>query len=240
MDVFSKGEITSMNVFPAGNLGSAIKAIRKSFGMTQVEFAERLRTKQGVLTYWEAGKKRPGAEKILEIASITTDAELKAQLLDASGLTDLVTKPAEQTPGGYPKLSIRLLRDAAAAGTPRMIDESEVEQVIEVPKRLLPGESGGEIVAITVKGNSMEPMLLTGSIVFIDLSQRDPKRLVNAMVAARVDGGITIKFLRKMGKQYILIPFHVSPRYEVMPLSGVDGDAIVGRVLGWFSEPPTK
>jgi len=228
--------------FPAKSLGAAIKSVRKSLGMTQVEFSSKIKATQSALANWEAGKKNPLPENLLKISRFTTDEFLKAQFVKASGLSAYVTEQTVSrlpTSSDYPTVNVRLLHDAAAAGTPRMINEHEIERTMVLPKFMFP-DGFGEIIGIRVKGNSMEPMLLTGSIVFIDLSQRDPKRLVNAMVAARVDGGITIKFLRKMGKQYILIPFHVSPRYEVMPLSGVDGDAIVGRVLGWFSEPPTK
>jgi hypothetical protein len=47
--------------------------------------------------------------------------------------------------------------------------------------------------------------------VLIDLTQKDPKRLVNDMVAARdAEGGVTIKWLRKIGNYYMLVPQHTS------------------------------
>lgn len=49
---------------------------------------------------------------------------------------------------------------------------------------------------------------------------------------------VTIKFLRKTRSIYMLVPYHVSPRYDVIPLSGVAGDAIIGKVLTWITEPP--
>ena len=120
-----------------------------------------------------------------------------------------------------------------------MVDESEIEMCIDMPLSLF-HDGHGNVIAIRVKGGSMEPLILSGAVVFIDLSQRDPKRLVNSLVAARVDGGLTIKFLRRTKSMYILVAYHVSPRYDVMPLSELEGDGIVGRVIGWFSEPPKK
>lgn len=228
-----------MGILP---LGAVIRSVRKSLGMTQVEFAEEVGTKQGVVAGWETGKKNPGNEYLLKISALTSDNALKAQLVEASGLGAYVTEQTVSslpTVSDYPTINVRLLHDSAAAGTPRMVNDHEIDRVMILPKFMFPG-CCGEIIAIRVNGNSMEPMLIPGSIVFIDLSQRDPKRLANAMVAARVDGGITIKFLRKSRKMFILVPFHVSPRYEVIPLSDIEGDAIVGRVLGWFSEPPAK
>ena len=222
------------------NIGVSIKRIRNSFDMTQIKFSEAIETTQGRLSAWEKGVKRPSAESVLKIASLTTDESLKRQLLDASGLSAFVpqSEPKASTEG-YPTLSIRLLRDPAAAGTPRMVDEREVERLIVLPKFMFP-EGSGQVVAIRVKGDSMTPLILPGSIVFIDVSQRDPKQLVNAMVAARVEGGVTIKFLRKSKKLLLLVAYHVNPLYDVMPLSEADGDAVIGRVVGWFSEPPRK
>lgn len=218
----------------------AIRSMRKSLGMTQIEFAKAIGSRQSSVTEWESGKSRPGGNYLLKIAALTADEDLKRQLLEASGLSKFVSQsePKSAT-ADYPTLSIRLLRDPAAAGTPRMVDERETERIVEIPKSFF--RSGhGQVVAIRVKGESMSPLILPGSIVFIDVSQRDPRQLVNAMVAARVEGGVTIKFLRKSKKLLLLVAYHVNPLYDVIPLSETEGDAIVGRVVGWFSEPPKK
>jgi transcriptional regulator with XRE-family HTH domain len=228
-------------VFSPSDIGGFIRNLRKSLGLTQVEFAVRLGIDQGAVTNWERGKRNPSPEYLLKIASLTTDEALKRQLLEASGLAAFVPQSGTwiKTTAGYPTLNIRLLRDPAAAGTPRMVDEREVERLMVLPKFMFT-EGSGQVVAIRVKGESMTPLILPGSIVFIDVSQRDPKQLVNAMVAARIEDGVTIKFLRKHKKMFLLVAYHVNPLYDVMPLSETDGDAIVGRVVGWFSEPPKK
>jgi SOS-response transcriptional repressor LexA len=218
--------------------GEAVKAIRNAIGLKQIEFAKRIGVTQGVVTAWENNKKNPTNENLVKIAALTTDESLKRQLLEASGLSEFVSRPKPKSSvAGYPTLSIRLLRDSAAAGTPRMVDEREVERLLVLPKFMFPN-AAGEIVAIRVKGDSMEPMILPGSIVFLDVSQREAKKLAGSMVAARVDGGVTIKFLRKSRGTYLLVPYHISPRHDVTPLSDLAGDAIIGRVLTWISEPP--
>lgn len=219
---------------------SVIKLARKSLGMTQVEFANALGSSQSNVTGWESGRNVPGGDNLVKIAALTTDESLKARLLEASGLAEFVSRPASNlSTCGYPTISIRLLRDPAAAGTARMVDESEVERLLVLPKFMFP-EGCGEIVAIRVKGDSMAPMISPRSIVYIDVSQREAKRLVGSVVAARIDDGVTIKLLRKSRNLYLLIPYHVSPRHEVIPLSDLAGDAIIGKVLGWYSEPPEK
>jgi SOS-response transcriptional repressor LexA len=227
-----------MQVTITKSIGGLIKQVRKSIGLTQIEFAKSIGTQQGVLTNWETGKYAPSSEGLVKIAALTEDKSLKRQLLEASGLAAFVSRPEPKSPTtGYPTLSIRLLRDSAAAGTPRMVDEREVERLLVLPKFMFPN-AAGEIVAIRVKGDSMEPMILPGSIVFLDVSQREAKKLAGSMVAARVDGGVTIKFLRKSRGTYLLVPYHISPRHDVTPLSDLAGDAIIGRVLTWISEPP--
>jgi SOS-response transcriptional repressor LexA len=208
--------------------------------MTQIQFAEKIGVVQGIIAAWESGKKNPSNDNLVKIAALTTNETLKRQLLDASGLSAFVSQsePNSST-DGRPALSVNLLHDPAAAGTPRMVDEREIETTLDMPLSLF-RDGHGNVVAIRVKGGSMEPLILSGAVVFIDVSQRDPKKLVNSLVAARVDGGITIKFLRRTKSMYILVAYHVSPRYDVMPLSELDGDGIVGRVLGWFSESPKK
>ena len=222
------------------DVGVVVRNLRKTLGMTQIDFAKSVGVDQGAVTNWELGKRNPSPEFLLRIAALTTDENLKRQLLEASGLADFVAKsePKSST-ADYPTLSIRLLRDPAAAGTPRMVDEREVERLLVLPRFMFP-DAAGEIVAIRVKGDSMTPMIMPRSIVYIDLSQREPKRLVGAIVAARVDGGVTIKLLRRSRNIYMLVPYHISLRHEVTPLSDLENDAIIGKVLGWYSEPPGK
>lgn len=85
----------------------------------------------------------------------------------------------------------------------------------------------------------MSPILEPGYIVLVDTGDRDPRRLVNQMVAARADDGVTIKWLRKEKETYILLPNHTSLRHPVRIISpGSDSVSIVGRVVKWIGEPP--
>jgi phage repressor protein C with HTH and peptisase S24 domain len=94
-------------------------------------------------------------------------------------------------------------------------------------------------VAIRVTGDSMSPILEEGYVVLIDLTQKDPKRLVNEMVAARdSEGGVTIKWLRKIGKYFMLVPQHTSQRHEPQMIESDDDWAVVGKVIRWIGEPP--
>ena len=131
--------------------------------------------------------------------------------------------------------SIPLLHDSAAAGTPRVIDEEEIEQLISMPRSWLP--KGGTLYAIRISGDSMSPAVCDGFICIIDVQQRDPKKLVERMVAARDTDGVTIKWLRSDGDQYLLVPNNVSPRYPVRIMREEGDFSVVGRVVKWIGEP---
>jgi SOS-response transcriptional repressor LexA len=141
---------------------------------------------------------------------------------------------------GGDAVGVRLLKDPAAAGTPRAINEKDVDEVLPLPKSLCP--NADHLVCIRVEGDSMSPILEAGYIVAIDTSQVDPRRLHGNMVAARApDGGVTIKWLRKSGKDLMLIPQHTSMRHQPVVLPATEEDhewGIVGRVLWWLGTPP--
>jgi phage repressor protein C with HTH and peptisase S24 domain len=112
-----------------------------------------------------------------------------------------------------------------------------IESYIEFPAAWCPKPQN--CVAIRVTGDSMSPILEEGYVVLIDLTQKDPKRLVNEMVAARdSEGGVTIKWLRKIGKYFMLVPQHTSQRHEPQMIESDDDWAVVGKVIRWIGEPP--
>jgi SOS-response transcriptional repressor LexA len=132
---------------------------------------------------------------------------------------------------------VPVLRDAAAAGTPRAIDEGEIEYTLTFPPSLLP--RGGKLFGVKIEGDSMSPFLETGYVVLIDVASRSPERLAGRMVAAREGDGLTIKWLRKQGDGvYLLVPQNTSLRHQIH-IMHADGDwSIVGEVVKWIGEPP--
>ena len=131
---------------------------------------------------------------------------------------------------------IPLLHDAAAAGSPRLVEESEVDDMIVARTSMCPHP--GKTVCIRVSGDSMSPILENGYIVAIDTAETDHRRLYNHMVAARdPEGGVTIKWFRNHGGEEMLIPQHTSTRYPPV-LIGRDQWKIIGKVLWWIGMPP--
>ena len=128
-------------------------------------------------------------------------------------------------------VAIPLLSDPAAAGSPRIIDEQIIERDIIVPAEVVPHPL--DTVCIKVSGDSMAPILQEGYIVVVDAAQRDPARLVHQMVVVKEltgdDGGTTIKWLDRLGREYVLAPENKAYRPQAMTRN----HHIVGRVIWW-------
>lgn len=211
-------------------LPQRIKGLRKALGITQRQLAEGLSVSQGAVAQWEGGDVIPETKHLSRMAQLGgIDDELRAWLLAAAGV-----KVPESADDEGQMLRIPLFRDAVAAGSARVIDESEHEW-LSVPRNLM---QGGKIVALWVKGDSMYPLIMTGHLVFVDIADRDPHKLVEKMVAAREGNGVTIKWLRRDGNLFVLVPQRTSRNNPVRVFKAGDDVGIVGRVVKWIGEPP--
>ena len=241
-----------------------IETLRKRLGISQIVFSQRIGVAQSAVSNWEKGNKEPGADTYLQLGKIAGDPECwffweraglsKTDIMRAlpdledrlfsRGETkvEIVAAPGATHPGS-PTLKKRpdavavpLLKDAAAAGSPRMIEEAQVERIVVADRHDCPHPQ--HTTCIRVAGRSMYPVLDDGYIVAVDTFDPEPERLVERMVAARdPDGGITVKWLRKVGDDYMLIPQHTAPEYPPALISRGPGWKIVGEVIWWIGRP---
>jgi SOS-response transcriptional repressor LexA len=209
-------------------IAQALKAARGALGYKQTDLAALLGCSQGTITRWERAIDSPPISAITILSRIVPE-EQRAFWLEAGAIQDSAPAELKDT------REVSLLRDPAACGTPRALDEREIEDVISFPRKWLP--RGGSICAIRVTGDSMSPILQEGYIALIDTSRRDVKSLENCMVAARDGDGVTLKWLRKQGQMYLLVPEYTSQRHPVMVWTNSDDKAIVGEVVKWIGEP---
>lgn len=237
-----------------------ITALRSRLGLRQAEFAQKFGVTQAAVSRWESGTKEPGKQIYAEMGNIAGEPDCwyfwKRAGLDKAALFEQVphSQPAVQTSvqveiaGRNPRQSvyavkkipdavaIPLLRDSAAAGPPRAVDERDVEERIVVPKRMCPHPD--DSVCIRVVGDSMSPVLEEDYIVCVDTKQSDPAQLFGQMVIARdPHGSVTIKWLRKVDGEIMLLPQNTSLRHPPILISKMSGWKIIGRVLWWIGEP---
>ena len=212
-------------------ISSRIKDLRKLLGWNQTKLAEACDVTQAQVSRWEKGLDKPSAGALYAISRLAPDGE-QEYWKDSMGVAFAV-KALDSDLREVP-----VLVDAAAAGTPRAIDERQVDYTMALPRRLL--RSGGNVQAVPVEGDSMSPILENGYLAFIDVAVREPAKLVGKMVAARDGTGVTLKWLRKQSKLYLLVPQHTSPRHQVQVMQDEGEWSIVGEVIGWFGTPPPE
>lgn len=248
-----------------------IKAVRQRLGFNQAQFAERMGTTQSNISKWENGEYKPSPEQFMRLSRMAVGEVESLLFMELGGVPaawwseghlgphiptaftgEAIQRAEERTAteliaSGYIEEKtgqirhVPLLKDSAAAGTPRAVDDKEVERLIGVPKDWLP--RGGHLYAVKVVGDSMSPLLETGYVVILDVSQTDPEPLIDRMVAAKIDGELTIKWLRHDPKtgMYLLVPQHTSQRHPIRLFNKKTRDvSIVGEVVSWTAWPPRK
>ena len=124
-------------------------------------------------------------------------------------LEDGRVRPRADLEGQY--VAVPLLADAVAAGLPAQVDESQVQNwaIIYKDRDWIP-HAPENYTCCFVRGRSMFPILDSGDIVAIDHAER-PKSLADLhgldghICAFRVDGGVTIKWLKYVPEKEMVI-----------------------------------
>lgn len=162
---------------------------------------------------------------------------LKARMLPSHTFMKVV-KPGSADPETIVNVPLHL---DMAAGDPRETMEKP-ERYVTIHPSLLPGGVAPEnVVAVVVRGRSMEPKLWSGDIAFIDATIRGAEFYENMICAVRADDdGVanSIKRVLYVDSKMVLIsvnaghPPMVIDETEDMPL----GRRIIGRVFGVYHD----
>ena len=127
---------------------------------------------------------------------------------------------------------IPLLKDAAAAGSPRQITEADIDGYALIYYAWCPNP--GNFTCVRVRGDSMAPILHDGAIVALDHTQRDPLALNQKMVAARVEDGVTVKWLERQPDGALrLVPENKA--HPTLTLPRTPENPIIGLVGWWWN-----
>lgn len=130
---------------------------------------------------------------------------------------------------------IPLLKDAAAAGTPRTISEADIEGYVLVPFLWCPRP--GNFTCVRARGDSMAPILSDGALVAINHTRRDPQALHQKMVAVYHQEGVTIKWLERLRAGTLrLVP--ENKNHPTLTLSRIPENPIIGVVAWWWTRQP--
>ena len=234
-----------------------IKKLRKVLSLTQHALAQKLGVLPWAVSSWEQGRWEPSGEHYAQLARLAGPDEgqffLKKLGIDRDTLTSLagtqVLQPPEVRiyttenwrPGTEDRLryqvQIPVLKDEAAAGSPREINELDVDSFIAVPSKFVP-KGLGSYTGIYIKGDSMEPVLSERFIVVVDHASRDPIRLRGKMVAAMVQEGVLVKWLARESRKERIVLRSQNTEYDDIIVESAERDPVIGEVVFWWGVPP--
>ena len=230
-----------------------IKKLRKRLGLTQHTLAEKLEVLPWAVASWEQGRWEPSGEHYAQLARLAPPEEAQF-FLEKLGLDqETVRAKWPEAPPQLPEIriytteqwkpgtrdrlrfqvQIPVLRDEAAAGSPREINERDIDSFIAVPSKFVP-KGTGVYTGIYIRGDSMEPILSDRFIVVVDHTQRDPVQLRGRMVAALVQEGVLVKWLARESQRDRLILRSQNPTYDDILLDSPETNPIIGDVVFWW------
>ena len=115
---------------------------------------------------------------------------------------------------------------AIAAGPGRQLWDVEVDACIPLPDDV----PRGRYLALTVRGDSMEPLIHTGDMVLVKLG--DTLTRDRVVVARDIDGGYVVKKVGRLRSKSIELE-SLNPAYPPMRIARVPGSVLGTVLLRW-------
>ena len=141
------------------NLGSKIAEKRKSLGMTQIEFAEKMYVTRQTVSRWEAGTAMPDIDRIGEIADllgVSCDYLLKDDAAE--------TGPADTRGAG------KLLEDLKGKTVKLVFFEDEADfDLFNTPCSITDFEGNWMRVTADTKKGTVEKLIPVSSVLSIEI-----------------------------------------------------------------------
>ena len=119
----------------------------------------------------------------------------------------------------------------AAAGAGAWNEDEKVETMVPFSARFLReiGANLRHLHLIRAKGGSMEPLILDGDWLLVDISQTDPR--VSGVYVIRRGGHLLVKHVQPRPKAAAFFVYSENPREKTGELVREDDLDVIGRVL---------
>ena len=222
---------------------------------TQAELGERVGSPQPVVQKWLTGKTFPSPENLL-ILSRMSGKTIDWLLTGKDTLARPIVPPPTLEIHYPPRLKIhdskfslrsyipiRLLKDPVAGRDPMEVTESDTEGwVLTYASRDWVPNDPEHYTCARIHGRSMYPILNDGDIVAIDHLAKNPHDLDKSIAAFRVDGGVTVKWLKFFPEKALVVgvPENKDEFDTVVTLKAKEIDSgIIGRVAWWWAKRST-
>lgn len=218
----------------------AIEQFRHDLKLSQSEFGKRLGASTMAVSRWERGIQEVPANFSVQLGNLVGDP-LCWYFWGRAGLRMkdvLAVLPAARRRLNEVRLpSLRIVR----AGRKRK-NALRKTDFVAVPflsvLAATPGEKGDkdvdleQCIPLSVKGNSMSPLILDGYIIAVDISQVSHDDLLGEIVVAwNADNGLLVSRLMRFDHTDALVSGQ--REYDSISLTSESEWRIVGRVLWW-------
>lgn len=221
--------------------GARMRILRKSRGLTQVDLAELLGVAQSQVTKWEKHGSPMPSGIMVKLSELVPDGPERQWWRDQAARRAGFAEDIEGKPSiGFPLSSVTstriipLVTNPLKVGVLGQMDIAEIKENLQLPSHWF--SDGGVIRAVEIN-IPLSPLIAGEHIALIDISRRDPDRLVGCVVATRTVTGIEVRLLEKDRETYLLLPLYEGAgRARVLKQDGED--SIVGQVLKWIADAP--
>jgi transcriptional regulator with XRE-family HTH domain len=238
-----------------------IQRLLKELRLTQAGLAERLGVSPATVSRWIQGRIEPTAQTYIALGNLArppdgvyfweragmdpsglpvanlgrTASSLRVSLRDFHLVASV--KTSKQFGGAasavaIPLLSVTAWGDRIAPPENVSLSQAEVENVLVAPLDWCPHPEN--MIAMHLAGDSMDPVIPNGSIIFVDCAVTERDRLHQKLVVVmhRDQGFKVARFQRLQGADLM-----VSSNRKVLPLdvSNASKWKIFGEVLWWVS-----
>jgi transcriptional regulator with XRE-family HTH domain len=242
-----------------------ILKLATELGLTQAGLAERLGVSPATISRWIQGKYEPTAEGYVALGNLAQRSEgmyfweragvdtsafpeasfrraqssLKVNLHDFTVIAG--RKVSKLLPGKSGAVAIPLL-NAAAYGDPVppsenvSLSETQVEEVLLAPLSWCPHPE--QMICMRLSGDSMEPTISPGSLLFVDTATTDRDALNQKItVVSHRDLGFKVARLQRLANSDLMVSSN--HRYVPVDISNASRWKILGEVLWWVSRDST-
>jgi len=238
-----------------------IQRLLKDLKLTQAGLAERLGVSPATVSRWIQGRIEPTAQTYVALGNLArppdgvyfweragmdpsglpvtsvgrTASSLRVNLRDfqliASGKTSQRLAGAGSAVA-IPLLNVTAWGDRIAPRQNVSLSQAEVENILVAPLEWCPHPE--QMIAMHLSGDSMDPVIPPGSIIFVDTAVNDRDRLHQKLVVVmhRDQGFKVARFQRLPGTDLMVSP---NRRYLPLDVSNASKWKIFGEVLWWVA-----
>ncbi len=239
-----------------------LRQLLKDLKLTQAGLAERLGVSPATVSRWLAGKNEPTAETYVALGNLAGrpdgDYFWERAGIDTSELPDAALRQAlssirvslenftlvtnrktsqqletKSSVVAVPLMNVAAFGDRVPPNENVRLSQARVEDVLIAPLSWCPHPEN--MLGMHIKGDSMSPTILSGSILFIDAASTDRDQLNEKLVVvSHRDLGFKVARFQRLAGSDLLVS--ANPKYLPLDVSNATKWKIFGEVLWWISK----